>query len=48
MQNPIQPLHVPALLREYDLRPRKGLGQNFLIDEAALLRIVAAAQIDFG
>jgi 16S rRNA (adenine1518-N6/adenine1519-N6)-dimethyltransferase len=36
-------LDVPALLRQYGLRPDKKLGQNFLIDPAALERVVAAA-----
>ncbi len=33
------------LLRRYGLRPRKSLGQNFLVDDAALNRVAAAAQI---
>jgi 16S rRNA (adenine1518-N6/adenine1519-N6)-dimethyltransferase len=41
----LPPLNVPALLRQHDLRPRKGLGQNFLVDEGALARIVEAAEI---
>lgn len=36
---------TPRLLRAYDLKPRKGLGQNFLVDPAALKRIVAAADL---
>jgi len=32
-------------LREAGLRPRKGLGQNFLVDESALQRIIAAADL---
>jgi len=36
---------VTSLLRRYGLRPRKGLGQNFLVDEAALERVVGAAEI---
>jgi 16S rRNA (adenine1518-N6/adenine1519-N6)-dimethyltransferase len=39
-------LDVPDLLRRYGLRPDKSLGQNFLIDEAALLGVVAAAGIE--
>jgi 16S rRNA (adenine1518-N6/adenine1519-N6)-dimethyltransferase len=35
----------PDLLRRYGLRPDKGLGQNFLIDEAALQRVVDAAEL---
>ena len=34
---------VTTLLREAGLRPRKGLGQNFLVDDAALQQIVEAA-----
>lgn len=33
------------ILRRYGLRPRKGLGQNFLVDRRALERIVAAAEL---
>lgn len=36
---------IPALLRSYDLTPKKGLGQHFLADQAALGRIVAAADL---
>lgn len=36
-------LDVPALLRQYGLHPDKKLGQNFLIEPAALERVVAAA-----
>lgn len=36
---------VAALLRARGLRPRKGLGQNFLADPVALGRIVAAADL---
>jgi 16S rRNA (adenine1518-N6/adenine1519-N6)-dimethyltransferase len=41
----LPPLNVPALLRQYDLRPSKGLGQNFLQDNHVLQKIVAAADI---
>ena len=34
-----------ALLSQYGVRPTKGLGQNFLIDEDALARIIKAARI---
>ncbi len=37
-----QTLH---LLRRYDLRARKGLGQHFLIDSEALDKIIAAAEL---
>ncbi len=39
------PLDIPALLRRYGLRPRKSMGQNFLVDETALSRVVEAAEI---
>jgi 16S rRNA (adenine1518-N6/adenine1519-N6)-dimethyltransferase len=42
----LPPLNVPALLRRYDLRPSKGLGQNFLQDNRALQKIVAAAELE--
>jgi 16S rRNA (adenine1518-N6/adenine1519-N6)-dimethyltransferase len=41
----LPPLNIPALLRAYHLHPKKGLGQNFLVDEAALRRVVAAAEL---
>jgi 16S rRNA (adenine1518-N6/adenine1519-N6)-dimethyltransferase len=34
-----------AILRRHGLRPSKGLGQNFLTDRSALVRIVAAADL---
>jgi len=36
---------IAALLRTYGLHPKKGLGQHFLADQAALDRIVAAADL---
>ena len=36
---------VRQLLRAYNLRPQKGLGQNFLEDPAILQRIVDAAEL---
>ncbi len=41
----LETLNVTDLLRQFGLRPDKRLGQNFLVDESALLRIVEAAQI---
>lgn len=38
-------LEVAGLLRQYGLSPKKGLGQNFLVDPAALNAVVAAADI---
>jgi 16S rRNA (adenine1518-N6/adenine1519-N6)-dimethyltransferase len=42
---PIPALDVPALLRRYALRPDKSLGQNFLVAESALRKVVATAEI---
>ena len=39
------PLDVPGLLRRFDLHPKKSLGQNFLVDESALAKITAAADL---
>ena len=39
------PLDMRQLLREFGLRPKKSLGQNWLVDESALSRIVAAAEL---
>ncbi|GAB4566373.1 MAG: 16S rRNA (adenine(1518)-N(6)/adenine(1519)-N(6)) -dimethyltransferase RsmA [Anaerolineae bacterium] len=41
-------INVHELLRRYDLRPRKGLGQNFLVDPVHLERIVQAAELTSG
>ena len=41
----LEPLHVPDLLRQYGIRPQKSLGQNFLADHNALLKIVRDAEI---
>jgi len=41
----IEPLHVPELLRRFHLRPKKSLGQNFLADHNALLKIVRESEI---
>jgi len=38
-------LDVPHLLRRFGLSPKKSLGQNFLVDETALARVVAAAEL---
>jgi len=42
----LPPLDVPGLLRRYNLRPDKGLGQNFLVDMTALQRVVEVAGIE--
>ena len=41
----ITPLNVSELLRKYELRPSKGLGQNFLVDENTLQKIVKVAGV---
>jgi 16S rRNA (adenine1518-N6/adenine1519-N6)-dimethyltransferase len=41
-------MDVHRLLREFNLQPKKGLGQNFLVSEGALRRIVAAADLELG
>lgn len=42
------PLHIPALLQQHGIKPKKNLGQNFLINDAISQRIVKAAQIPSG
>lgn len=39
------PLKISQLLRKYNLHPRKGLGQNFLVDETWLRKIVSAGGV---
>jgi 16S rRNA (adenine1518-N6/adenine1519-N6)-dimethyltransferase len=41
----LNPLHIPELLRHYGIRPQKSLGQNFLADHNALLKIVQDAGV---
>ena len=41
----LPPLDIPALLKQFGLRPSKGLGQNFLQDDRALQDIVTSADI---
>ncbi len=36
---------IKERLKLYDIRPRKGLGQNFLVNRGSLLKIVEAADI---
>jgi len=46
MENPyLTPGRVRAALRSLDLRPTRGMGQNFLVDPTALDTIVAAAEL---
>ncbi len=41
----LAPLPVPSMLRDYGLQPKKGLGQNFLVEDTYLQRIVEAAGV---
>ena len=38
--------NAPELLRRYGLKPDRKLGQNFLFDTEALLRVVEAGDVD--
>lgn len=38
-------LDVPRLLRQYGLHPNKSLGQNFLLDDAVLEKVVSSARV---
>ncbi len=41
----MHPLDIRSLLRRFNLHPKKGLGQNFLVEEKALARVTAAAEL---
>lgn len=41
----MQALHLPSLLRRFNLKPKKSLGQNFLVEEHALEKVAAAAEL---
>lgn len=41
----MNPLEVRSILRRHHLHPKKRLGQNFLVDEAALAKVAAAAEL---
>jgi 16S rRNA (adenine1518-N6/adenine1519-N6)-dimethyltransferase len=41
----LPPLDVGAILHQYGLKPKKRLGQNFLIDPNSIRRVVEAAEI---
>ncbi len=46
LPNPyLDPARVRAALRALELRPARGMGQNFLVDPAALATIVGAADV---
>ncbi len=44
----LAPLDIPGLLRRHNLFPKKGLGQNFLIDDSALKKLAAATEVTQG
>jgi len=41
----LPPFNLHALLQAYHLHPKKGLGQNFLVDDQALQKVMAAAEV---
>jgi len=41
----LNPLHIPDLLRRHNLSPQKSLGQNFLADHNALLKVIQDADV---
>ncbi len=41
-------MDILAILRHYNIRPSKGLGQNFLVDESVLERILEASDLSPG
>ena len=41
----LEPLPVSSMLKDYGLKPQKGLGQNFLVDDLYLERIVQAGGV---
>jgi 16S rRNA (adenine1518-N6/adenine1519-N6)-dimethyltransferase len=42
----LAPLPVQSILKDYGLFPKKGLGQNFLVDDTYLQRIVETAGVE--
>ena len=44
----LTPATVNSLLAEHGLRPKKSLGQNFLVDPNTARRIVARAELTAG
>lgn len=41
----LEPLPIPSMLKDFSLKPQKGLGQNFLVDDFYLERIVHAGGV---
>jgi 16S rRNA (adenine1518-N6/adenine1519-N6)-dimethyltransferase len=44
-EEPLNPIKISTLLDRYNIRPKKGLSQNFLVDEYSLQKIVTAGSI---
>jgi len=44
----MNPLDVRSVLRQHNIHPKKRLGQNFLVDEATLAKVAAAAGLEAG
>ncbi len=42
---PLLPLNIPAILRQAELKPSRGLGQNFLSDDRILEKIVSLSEV---
>jgi 16S rRNA (adenine1518-N6/adenine1519-N6)-dimethyltransferase len=41
----LTPISIPTILKEYGLAPKKSMGQNFLIDDTAIERIIEGAGV---
>ena len=39
------PLNIPAILRQAEIKPSRGLGQNFLSDDRILEKIVSLSEV---
>lgn len=44
--NSLPPIHIKNLMYQFGIKPSKGLGQNFLIDESILKEIVVASGVN--
>ncbi len=42
---PLLPLNIPAILRQAEIKPSRGLGQNFLSDDRILEKIVTLSEV---
>lgn len=42
----LPPLDIPELLRQHGLRPKKRLGQNFLVDPTSIRKVVESAELE--